>query len=59
MDDGSRHGDGLHLSVYAFCEDSVDRLMYTLQEKFKFKCSIHYNRDKTPVFTFSKNLWMN
>lgn len=24
MDDGSRHGGGLHLSVYAFCNEDVD-----------------------------------
>lgn len=48
MDDGSRHGDGLHISVYAFTNNDVDKLMFTLQDKFNFKCSIHYNRDKKP-----------
>lgn len=41
MDDGSRHGDGLHLSVYAFSNLDVDKLIFTLQDKFKLKCSIH------------------
>ena len=43
LHDGSRHGDGLHLSVYAFSNNDVDKLMFTLQDKFNFKCSIHYN----------------
>jgi hypothetical protein len=30
MDDGSRQGLGLYLSVYAFSSLDVDRLMYTL-----------------------------
>lgn len=48
MDDGSRHGDGLHISVYAFSNKDVDKLMFTLQSKFNLKCSIHYNRDNKP-----------
>lgn len=48
MDDGSKQGKGLHISVYAFSETDVDKLMYTLQEKFKLRCSIHYNRDNKP-----------
>lgn len=47
-DDGSKHGSGLHISVYAFNTESVDNLMFTLQDKFNFKCSIHYNRDNKP-----------
>jgi hypothetical protein len=46
MDDGSRQGDGLHISVYAFSNKDVDKLMFTLQNKFNLKCSIHYNKDK-------------
>ena len=57
MDDGSRHGDGLHISVYAFSETDVDKLMYTLQEKFKLKCSIHYNRDNKPrIYIFKESM---
>ena len=38
MDDGSRHGDGLHIGVYAFYNKDVDKLMFTLQNKFNIKC---------------------
>ena len=48
MDDGSRHGDGLHIGVHAFSNEDVDKLMFTLKNKFNIKCSIHYNRDKKP-----------
>lgn len=48
MDDGSRHGSGVHISVYSFTNTDVDKLMFTLQDKFNLKCSIHYNRDKKP-----------
>lgn len=48
MDDGSRQGDGLHISVYAFSNEDVYKLMFTLQDKFNLKCSIHYNRDEKP-----------
>jgi hypothetical protein len=45
MDDGSRHGEGLHLSVYAFSNEDVNKLIFTLENKFNLKCSIHYNKD--------------
>jgi hypothetical protein len=48
MDDASRHGYGLHINVYAFTNEDVDKLMFTLQDKFNLKCSIHYNRDNKP-----------
>ncbi len=48
MDDGSRHGLGLHLSVYAFLKEDVCKLMFVLQDKFNFKCLIHNNRDNKP-----------
>jgi hypothetical protein len=54
MDDGSRHGAGLHISVYAFTNQDLDKLMFTLQEKFNFKCSIHYNKDKKPCIYIFK-----
>lgn len=47
MDDGSKHGSGMHISVYAFTKD-LDKLMLTLQDKFNLKCSIHYNRENKP-----------
>ena len=30
MDDGSRQGSGLHISVYGFSNQDVDKLMFTL-----------------------------
>jgi LAGLIDADG DNA endonuclease family len=57
MDDGSRHGDGLHLSVYAFSNKDVDKLMFTLQYKFNLKCSIHYNKSKKPrIYIFKQSM---
>ena len=48
MDDGSRHGSGLHISVYSLTNKDIDKLIFTLQDKFNLKCSIHYNRDNKP-----------
>ena len=57
MDDGSKHGNGLHISVYAFSTEDVDKLMFTLQDKFKFKCSIHYNKDYKPrIYIFKESI---
>lgn len=30
MDDGSKHGSGMHISVYGFTNEDVDKLMFTL-----------------------------
>lgn len=57
MDDGSKHGSGMHITVYGFTNEDVDKLMFTLQEKFNLNCSIHYNKDKNLVFIYLKNLW--
>lgn len=54
MDDGSKQGSGLHLSVYGFSDTDVNKLMFTLQDKFNLKCSIHYNRDKKPIIYIFK-----
>ena len=57
MDDGSRQGKGLHISVYAFSNEDVDKLMFVLQDKFNLKCSIHYNRDNKPrIFIFKESM---
>jgi hypothetical protein len=45
---GSKQVTGLHISVYAFNNEDVDKLMFTLQDKFNLKCSIYYNRDNKP-----------
>lgn len=56
MDDGSKHGDGMHIGVYAFTNADVDKLMFTLQSKFDLKCSIHYNRDNKPrIYIFKES----
>jgi len=34
MDNGSRQGAGLYLSTYSFSNEDMDRLMFTLQDKF-------------------------
>lgn len=57
MDDGSLQGDGLHISVYAFSNENVDKLMFTLQDKFKLRCSIHYNRENKPrIYIFKESM---
>ena len=57
MDDGSKHGSGLHISVYGFTNEDVDKLMFVLQDKFNLKCSIHYNRDnKTRIYIFKDSM---
>jgi len=57
MDDGSRHGDGMHIGVYAFTNADVDKLMFVLQDKFNIKCSIHYNKDKKPrIYIFKESM---
>lgn len=57
MDDGSRHGQGLHISTYAFSDKDLDKLMFTLQDKFGLKCSIHYNRDNNPrIYIFKESM---
>ena len=57
MDDGSKQNDGLHISVYGFTNADVDKLMFTLQDKFHLKCSIHYNRDNKPrIYIFKESM---
>ena len=57
MDDGSRHGLGLHISVYSFSSKDVYKLIYVLNKKFNLKCSIHYNRDDKPrIYIFKESL---
>jgi len=57
MDDGSCHGKGLHISVYYFSTEDVDKLIYVLQDKFNLRCSIHYNKDKKPrIYIFKESM---
>ena len=54
---GSKQGTGLHISVYAFSQTDVDKLMFTLQDKFNLKCSIHYNKDRKPcIYIFKQSM---
>jgi LAGLIDADG DNA endonuclease family len=50
MDDGSRQNNGIHLSVYNFDSDSIDRLLNTLQDKFNLKCSNHKHDRGTRIY---------
>ena len=59
MDDGGRHGSGLDISVYAFTNEDVDKLIFTLQDKFNLKCSIHYNRKNKPCIYIFKEYMDN
>jgi len=45
MGDGSKHNEGLHLSVYAFSTSEVELLVYALTQIFNINCSLH-NTDK-------------
>lgn len=54
MDDGSRHGEGVHISAYDFSEKDIDKLMFVLQDKFNLKCSIYYNRENKPIIYIFK-----
>lgn len=57
MDDGSKQGSGLHISVYAFSNADVDKLLFTLQDKFNLKSSIHYYRDNKPrIYIFKESM---
>ena len=44
IDDGSKQNNGLHLNVYAFDTESVNRLIVVLNLKFGLKCTIHKHK---------------
>jgi len=54
MDDGSRQGDGLHIGVYGF--KNIDKLLYTLENKFNLKCSIHYHNNRPRIYIFKESM---
>lgn len=54
MDDGSKHGKGLHLNVYAFSIEDVNRLINTLENKFELKCSIHLKGNKPRIYIWAE-----
>jgi hypothetical protein len=41
--DGSRQGQGLHLSVYAFSLEQAYTLIAALHHNFGVKCSVHHH----------------
>lgn len=56
MDDGSKQGNGLHLNVYAFSPEDVDRLINVLITKFNLKCSIHLKNGKPRIYVFKESI---
>jgi len=54
MDDGSRQNDGLHLSVYSFDSESVDRLLKTL--RVNLKCSIHKHDRGPRIYIWTESM---
>lgn len=56
MDDGSKQGSGLHLNVYAFSSECVDRLINVLTNKFGLKCSIHFKDGKPRIYVFKESM---
>ena len=46
MDDGSKHGNGLHLNVYGFDDDSVNRILSVLQTKLNLFFTLHLHSNK-------------
>jgi hypothetical protein len=56
MDDGSKHGKGLHLNVYAFSIEDVNRLINTLENKFGLKCSIHLKGNKPRIYIWAESM---
>lgn len=56
MDDGSKQNKGLHLNVYAFDSESVERLLKTLRTKYSLVCSIHYHNNKPRIYIFEESI---
>lgn len=56
MYDGSKHGKGLYLNVYAFSTEDVDKLINTLEDKFKLKCSIHLKGGKPRIYIWAESM---
>lgn len=54
MCDGSKHNKGLHLNVYAFDMDSVNRLTIVLKQKYELECTIHQHKSGPRIY-ISKN----
>lgn len=53
----NHYGEGLHISLQAFSNEDVDKLIFTIQNKFNLKCSIHYNKDKkSRIYVFKESV---
>jgi hypothetical protein len=50
MDDGSQQNKGLHLSVYGFDQESVERLLNVLRNKFNLTCSVHKHEQGPRIY---------
>lgn len=44
IDDGSKQNKGIHLNVYSFDEQSIERLLDTLRTKYSLVCTVHYHK---------------
>ena len=58
MDDGSKHGTGLHINVYAFSNSDVDKLMYTLKINLTLNALFIIIGIINLVYTYLKDLWI-
>lgn len=56
MDDGSKQGKGLHLNVYAFSPECVEKLINVLTTKFGLKCSIHLKENKPRIYVHKESM---
>ena len=55
MDDGSKHGKGLHISTYGYSIKEVESLIMVLTKKWKLKCTIHLKDNKPRIFIWSES----
>ena len=56
MDDGSKHGKGLHLNTYGFNNQCIERLILVLRNKFKLECSIHKKNEQSRIYIKEKSM---
>lgn len=56
MSDGSRQGIGLHLNVYSFDLESVNRLLHVLRVKFDLTCTIHKHKAGPRIYIHKRSI---
>lgn len=56
IDDGSKQNKGIHLNVYAFNREDVDRLLETLRTKYGFICTIHYHKSGPRIYIHEESM---